>query len=267
MINAGVSFFVNFFIAQIFLGLFGGVLLFPAPVTREVLSTLGITATENNILVAWALGLVLLCGILAQVQGVQKFLAWFYGWHTPTPEQLSIINAAFAPVYERSPYKPGDFILKVENNPTINACAFGSRIVVVNTGTLLLPLEEISGILAHEVGHITHKDSRNLISAACMDLAGQFMIRCILLVHNICAFLARLRIPVVSSFLAFLTWFFWMLEIIIDVGLSIPRYFASQYLSRRCEYAADRYACEIGMGRELYAALFRLGQGEAKLSW
>lgn len=267
MINGVISFLVNYCIAQIFLGLFGGLILFPAPVTREVLSALGIAASENNILATWAAGILVLAAVLALVPAFQKFLAWFYGWRTPRPEELARIQAALDPVYANSPYKPGDFILKVEDNSGINAAAFGHRIIVVNTGTLLLPVEEISGILAHEAGHITHKDSRYLIVAYAMDLVGQFMVKCIMWVHNTCAFLARCRIPAVSSFLAFLTWFFLALEIIIDVALSLPRFFASQFLSRRCEYAADRYACEIGLGRELYASLYRISQGEAGMSW
>lgn len=267
MSNLIISFFVNSCIAKFFFALFGAFLLFPAPITRELLSVFGVVSSDNDIINIWSFGTILFFGIIAQVPAVQKVICIFYGWRMPQPEELSTIEAALSPVYENSQYNPGDFILKVKDDPSINAAAFGHRIIVINTGTLQLPLEEISGILAHESGHITHKDSRNLISAFGMDVAGQFMMKCIMLVHHACAFLTRLRIPLVSSFLAWVTWFFFFLELIIGVALSIPHFFASQFLSRRCEYGADQYACEIGLGQELYAALLRLSQGESRMTW
>ena len=47
----------------------------------------------------------------------------------------------------------------------------------------------------------------------------------------------------------------------------MPLQLAHQFNSRQDEYAADRYACEMGLGLELYNGLMLLASGQKKLSF
>jgi Zn-dependent protease with chaperone function len=73
--------------------------------------------------------------------------------------------------------QPFDFRVKVQNNPQINAYAAPGGLIVVHTGLIKEAgsAEELAGVLAHEMAHVTRRHSmRQLIYAGgLLPLVGQ----------------------------------------------------------------------------------------------
>jgi len=98
-----------------------------------------------------------------------------------------------------------------------------------------------------------------------MSWFGNFVIRLYQWIITVLNFLSF--IPFAGIFLVPITWFFLLQTYVFHFLLNLPLWFTNQFLSRRDEYAADRYACEIGLGRELYEGLSLLSAGERKQSF
>jgi Zn-dependent protease with chaperone function len=79
------------------------------------------------------------------------------------PSQKNRLESLFAEVINRAkivnPNLDDNICLFMAKDESMNACAVGRRTVVLNSGTLNLPSRQIAGILTHEVGHISNKDT------------------------------------------------------------------------------------------------------------
>ena len=71
--------------------------------------------------------------------------------------------------------------------------------------------------------------------------------------------LAFLRwIPVLGIFIGIVNFFILIQYYFLKIFLQIPLWFFTQFGSRRNEYAADEYACGLGLGMELAVGLVHL---------
>ena len=136
----------------------------------------------------------------------------------------------------------------------INAFALGKKTVAVTKGAVeSLSEDELKGFIAHELGHIAHGDTKALLLTTVGNgifmifiLAGQFAMNIINSVvdrHGISGFILGLMK-------------FW-LHTILFYFLYIGQFILA-INSRKNEYAADKFAFEIGYGDDLVSALYLL---------
>lgn len=88
-------------------------------------------------------------------------------------QQLDQVTARLLPVVERQELK---FRLHIASDTNINAFALPGGYVVVNSGLLaaVKQPEELAGVLAHELAHVTRRHGlRNLIQSAGLMILAQ----------------------------------------------------------------------------------------------
>lgn len=160
--------------------------------------------------------------------------------------------------------------LKVMYDSNPNAFALGRRTICVTEGLLSLPDEMIEGIIAHEVGHLAcHHTVLQLLIGG-----GNFIITSILAIFRtigiiftaIGTLLGLSRDDSKRGCGCALS----IVGIISSVAVWLWTKFCMLFLmwsSRANEFAADKYALEIGFGNELAAALDRIGAGTPQSSF
>lgn len=149
-----------------------------------------------------------------------------------------------------------------------NAFATGRNTVCITRGLLAFSDEEIKGTLAHEFGHLAHKDTDTLLVVQ----VGNMIVSAIFVIW-------RVIFRVVS-------WFFTVVIGFVSesfgaiIASAITRVFIDALLgaamwlwtklgvliclssSRSNEYLADRFAYDIGYGNQLCSVFSKLGAGE-----
>ena len=155
----------------------------------------------------------------------------------------------------------------IKNDDSINAFALGHNRICINTGTIMtLPYDELLGIVAHEMGHIHHKDSAYGFSRFYMNYLGQMCIRVYELFARLILWIQYLRLPVIT----FIVQIFYLLVtlqiLFMQWVIKVPLIITDLFTGRRAEYRADKYAYEIGLGAELHNALVTLRNYTAESS-
>ncbi|WP_173275206.1 M48 family metalloprotease [Paenibacillus sp. NEAU-GSW1] len=164
------------------------------------------------------------------------------------------IDPLFNKVYEKAkakdPSLPANIRLFINYDESPNAFATGRRTVCVTLGLLALPDEEIEAILAHEFAHLSHKDTDMLLIIS----VGNLIITCIFVfirfVSMIVVAMASRRAWIALLFdgmLAGLMWVWTKIGILLVLTSS-----------RNNEFEADKFALEIGYGKQLASALDKL---------
>jgi STE24 endopeptidase len=196
-------------------------------------------------------------------------------------------NAALAarsvPLWSRALWQcgidPRDVDLYVRYSGESNAFAAGARSVVVTTGLLAecrverLPDDHVLAVLAHELGHLVTRANRYGLVTIWLTVPWRLARR---MVVGIALPFAR---PQPSRGLAAVIATGVVVAIVqagqagqlsvalVLMGVTVAAVFcpvADAALSRRIEFAADRYANNAGVGRELAAALQILGSGHVR---
>jgi Zn-dependent protease with chaperone function len=200
--------------------------------------------------------------LLSRFPFFQRFLIYLMGVRKAKGTERDILEAAAAPVFQRAHAKREDYHLFVDNKKQLNAYAIGDDNIVVTRPVLsALPIPEISGILAHEMGHLQHRHTRWLLISYGMSMPlalSNFLYRIIVMVLSF--FLA---VPILGFLIALFVFVFNVMIRITSACMGLPIHLLELYNSRQNEYEADRYACSIGLGAELYAALSAITQNGA----
>lgn len=176
--------------------------------------------------------------------------------------EQSGIKPIFDEVYEeakkQTPQINTNIELYIQDTMEINACAMGRTTVAVTKGALqFMSAEEMRGLLAHEFGHLVHGDTKILL----MTSIGNGIFNIFILIAR---WVIRLANSLSAAFeggpLFFVCWtlgkiFELMLFLFIFIGEIVL-----MFNSRSNEYNADRYAYNLGYGRNLMSALTKLQQ-------
>jgi len=143
----------------------------------------------------------------------------------------------------------------------INAFAMGRKTISVTRGAMeTFTADELKGIIAHELGHITHGHTKALL----LSVIGNFYFSIIVWIFRLVGFVIQLISNIVSHFsilgmvFSFLTL---ISRILIDLSVLVFINFSQIILatnSRTNEIQADGFAYEIGYGRELISSLYLL---------
>lgn len=175
-----------------------------------------------------------------------------------------IVARVHSKALEKTPGMTKIINLKFSHDPTPNAFALGLHTICVTEGLFDLPDDRIEGIIAHEMGHLAlhHTDILLLIGG------GNFIISAVLFIANL---ISRLLTVIGALFSLSRSdskrgcgCIISIAGIISSVLVWLWTKFCMLFLhwsSRANEYAADKYAMEIGFGYELAHALDSLPSG------
>ncbi|QOS89022.1 M48 family metalloprotease [Peribacillus sp. JNUCC41] len=191
------------------------------------------------------------------------------------------LEPLFNEVYEKArlkdPSLPNDVRLYIANDISENAFAVGRKTICLFKGLLSLPEEEIQAIIAHEFGHLSHKDTDiNLVVYVGNIFINviMFFVRIVLTIFLfIFEFPLRLllgmfedKTPRIERTITYgdadekrprFTWS----GAIVDFLWSLWTWLGVLFIrssTRQSEYHADLFAYELGYGEELASALDRI---------
>lgn len=194
-------------------------------------------------------------------------------------EDLQVINRLepiFSEVYykakQKNPSISDDVRLFINDDAAPNAFATGRKTVCVTKGLLYMSDEEIKGTLAHEFGHLSHKDvdrllvvqvGNTVITAVCVMIQVAAVIFDILVrissilfggdegifVYIMSAISRFITVTLVSLFMKLWT--------MLGIALCMKT-------SRNNEYLADSFSTSLGYGQGLIDTLSQLGGAKPK---
>jgi len=176
-----------------------------------------------------------------------------------TKKEKDYLNDIFNDVYTEARNKCRYSRLKADLYITdkmyINAFALGGNTVCLTKGAVLtLTADELKGVIAHELGHISNGDTRAVI----VNVVGNG-------IFAILVMIARFTISVMNFFdsdkMSLISLIMTSMRLMLDGFYFVVMFVGQAVLSinnRESEYRADEYAYRIGYGDELLKALYTL---------
>ena len=154
-----------------------------------------------------------------------------------------------------------------------NAFAVGRKTVAITRGAInTFSREELKGIIAHELGHLTHGHTKALL----LTYIGNLLFTAIVFVLRLGIKLLEIIIDIVMQFNVIVIIFRfieWVMKMFFEIAVFLFIGFGNLIMSlnsRTNEYQADKFAYEIGLGRQLTSGLYKLQKtsmsGKVKLS-
>lgn len=181
-----------------------------------------------------------------------------------TREEREYLEPLFREVYESALQQNPNLSRKIKIHITdamyANAFAVGRKTIAVTRGAINTFSEnELKGIIAHELGHITYGHTKALL----LSVVGNSLFTFMIFITKIFLFIADVITTVCTNGSAYLfaklgllmSQFTFDISVIIFMGLS---QIILSINSRKNEYQADNFASEIGYGEELTSALYLL---------
>ena len=249
-----VTYFVNYVMLGLYLPFFYLVLHLFLGVSGDSL----IRQIEQNQYAFFTL-LIFVPAALSRIPAFQRLMLFFSPYKPAQGEDLEKFQEALEPVIERAGLEGKQFNLYVNPDNSLNAFAIGDDNIVINKPLLdYFPEDEVTGILAHEMGHLQKGHTKGLLVMWGMSMGNRIFFWCYALIMNLVRLL--LWVPFLGLILGLV---FSLMNIILQVGnllLNYPLTLFNRFCSRQHEYEADNYACELGLGQNLCNGLYRLEQ-------
>lgn len=241
--------------------------VFPLPRLEEAFVWLNWSYTDINValvIAAWVVAAYILLAFLPPAQWLIRYAS---GVRKLSDEEYRFLQQSIDMLKDDGQVDMRPFQWYIaRGNRSLNAFALGSNSIVVTEGLLYsFDAQSIAGILAHEMGHITHHDTHWGLATYMSDSLGNFVLRLYIMVVNILAW--GQMIPFIGLVFTLMVWLVRLQLFVLQWFVRVPVSFVSRVLNRRSEYAADRFACEIGFGAELHNSLLRITEGEEELGW
>lgn len=188
-------------------------------------------------------------------------------------EQISFLEPIFKEVYDKArkidPSIPEDVELFMNDDEAPNAFATGRKTICITEGLLQVPEEQIKATLAHEFGHLAHKDTDLILVVS----VGNFFVTMFILLLKFASVLMSIfskltAVILGNSDLDFMSDIFrWTNDVLIAgfewlwtwIGIALV-----MKSSRKNEYEADEFAYDLGFGNELCALLDNISGSKAK---
>lgn len=171
-----------------------------------------------------------------------------------------------------NPKISSDVRLFINDDECPNAFATGRKTVCITRGLLSMSDEEIKGTLAHEFGHLSHKDTDRILVVS----VGNTVITAICVMFQIAAVISEIFMKLIAIFTnddnSFAISIFATISRFITVALigafmkvwSAVGVALCMKTSRGNEYIADQFAFKLGFGEELCTMLGRFSRMEEK---
>lgn len=122
-------------------------------------------STSNFIIVfLFSLGIYVVSLVIA----ISPFGEWILRLHSgcrkiKRKDQIDYIEPIFKEVLKQAreldPHISEDVKLYIRNTQDVNAFAIGRKTICITDGLLKAPVEQIKATIAHEIGHIAHRDT------------------------------------------------------------------------------------------------------------
>lgn len=236
---------------------------------------------EPLLLLAWLAS----AAVVFTPLGERAVVRWACGFVRPSPRQRAQLDPAWRQVLARCHVDPGDVDLYLQRSRAVNAFTAGGRSVALTTGAqaeFVKPhlvhnlvgaspdTTQVEALLAHELGHWAANSTRVGLVTAWLAAPWRFVSRLFLALGLAFAgrqprrLLAVLAVGVVTVAVVQAVQHGQAMVAVLLVCLAVAGVvcpLADAALSRRDEYAADRYAARAGYGPALAAALSRLDNG------
>lgn len=261
-----LTFIVNFLIISTFWTLWQIMSPIQWDWLRQFMEYIHLPFLSNNITTVLTALILLVPCLFHRTWFMQRYLCWAANCRRPNGPESVKLKQAMAMVCQYGDLNSENYNLYVCNLKMFNAFAIGNNNIAVTQSLLNgMYTEEIAGILAHEIGHIHHGDTKTALITGIMAGFGNLVIR---IYSTIALFLQILSfIPVLGWIASILSWFFVLQIWAFQLLMQLPLYLINQFSSREDEYEADHYACEIGLGVELYQGLTFICQGDVEKSF
>ena len=182
-----------------------------------------------------------------------------------TSEEKNYLLPLFEEVFENAkeidPKLNNDIALYIMDDMHVNTMAVGRKTIAITRGAIAtFSADELKGILAHEVGHMTFGHTKALL----LTVIGNFLFTAIIwflrLILIVIEFLLGLveHKHILFKILKFMTV---AIKFIIDIAVMLFIHLSEIILalnSRANEIQADVFAYEVGYGNELISGLYLL---------
>lgn len=180
------------------------------------------------------------------------------GERKPNAEEAAYLEPLFEELCIYSRVDRNSLTVRIRTDEEINAFASGINHITIYTGAIeALNKGQLLGILAHELGHLRHRDTIYLTITYAMDRLGQLILNLVIYLNLALEILAI--IPIVNIVVRIIQLALIIMITAVEYILRLPKWITYYFDSRRREYAADAYAVSIGLGRELRDGLVSLG--------
>lgn len=170
-------------------------------------------------------------------------------------EDKEYLYPLFEEVYdqakEQNPNLSQNITLFISEDMSPNAFACASNTVCVTKGAIhSFSKEELQGVLAHELGHISNNDTK----VSMVFLIGNFLVVVFATIFNLIFWCAGILVSILGGNNFALRFVKGVKKVISQIGsMIVSAIFALN--SRSCERGADTFAYHIGYGEELKQAL------------
>lgn len=232
---------------------------------------LGLPMTMVNADFFMAISSMVLAGILLGfvfpiVPGLKQLLSFFRGERPLTCDEEEKIEKVLAYMEKKAGKPLGKWTIWSCNvGLGYNAFAEGHRHIVITPESIAhFSIPELAGLIAHEMGHYVHGDTRGIGLANGFTVVGNICIRILGLFIQITRILTI--IPLLGYLFLIMNWIFALYERLYVLLRHIPT-FIGNMVRRRQEYLADAYGLELNLGPEVVLMLERLYETYGDLSW
>lgn len=263
LIYGAVASVILFFIDWI-IGLFGTPTILEQPFIVDILQQFGLPVDSFTICCVWVVLFFLTAIILFQLPPVQGLFLKAKNISKPQGDLEVYLRNCWNDVCRRAGVDGDRYNLYVQHDRQINAFALGHNRVVILMGLINeMNASELKGIMAHELSHLIHRDTTyGMTSAAMLNVyqgiivAFELIVWMITMVYNVLRYIPFINMIAVifMAFIIFIRFIVRILHSIANFGYVLLAPFGS----RVAEYRADRFAHELGLGRELASALAKL---------
>lgn len=239
----------------------------PKTFTLDILKSMGLNILITTLILAAVVSIYMQMSdwfwllAWAVVSGFSLFMSYFYSqlivplFNKQSPLEEGELRNSIKELAEKSNFSLRDiYVMDSSKRSTIaNAyfTGFGHRRRIVLYDTLIeqLTTEEITAVLAHEIGHYRHRHTLKSIIVSLVTSLLMFYLLGLTLKYNLCA----AALGCVASFHVNM-YFFYTLYTPIETILSL----AGNALSRKHEYQADDYTKKCGVAEAQITALKKL---------
>ena len=189
-------------------------------------------------------------------------------------EDIERFEPIFREVYMKAkkanPELPDNIKMFISDSKEPNAFATGRKTICVTKGLLNYTDEQIKGVLAHEFGHLAHKDTDAILVVAVGNMVVSVIFVAIRIFANIFMGIGQFMTAVMGRSLGSV-----LASIFIAIGRAIADLilvllmrmwtqigvWLCMYSSRKNEFEADEYSFNCGYGDSLCQVLESFGNG------
>ena len=216
----------------------------------------------SAVIVAAAVLVMFFC--LYFVPGFDRSLCYSYGGRKPNNLEAAYIQDILMDIEAAARNIPEleipELHVYISGQMQLNAFSIGRGSIVIMRPLLqALDRDEVRGVLAHEIGHLVHRDTIWGLLRFAAASVGQTAIQFLSLIASGFTFLAL--IPLFGFLFIWMSLFVNAIIYGLQFILRIPASLLALCGSRRNEYDADAFAVKLGFGPGLYRALLVLSNG------